>query len=265
MDSIEKLDVKRLPHREAFFNVLTQGHIAEADYSHEKLVHRSFNCQTFGDYLNLYQNSDVVMLAEVFCAFRNISLKWYGLDPVHYISVSKLTLYAGLKPSKIELKLLGNVDDCIWFEIQMRGAMGKRFAKANNHLLPDSYDRSKPISYILALDDVNLYGYAMSKPSPYGEFYWLSLDEIATFNSVAISPDFDIGFELEVDLEIPSSQHERQNDWPMTPEHLTIIYEMLSPYSQQLCTKFNLKNTLPCRKQTPNFFPKKITSLIILI
>ncbi|GIY75230.1 hypothetical protein CDAR_566851 [Caerostris darwini] len=35
---------------------------------------------------------------------------------------------------------------------------------------------------------------------------------------------------LEVDLEIPSSQHERQNDWRMAPEYLTITYEMLSSY-----------------------------------
>ncbi|KAF8774810.1 hypothetical protein HNY73_017323 [Argiope bruennichi] len=117
----------------------------------------------------------------------------------------------------------------------MRGGIclvGKRFAKANNPLLPNSFDSSKPISYILALDAVNLYGYAMSKPLPYGEFYWLTADEVQSFNLDDISPDSDIGYVLEVDLEIPSSQHERQNDWPMAPEHLTITYEMLSPYSK---------------------------------
>ncbi|GBN40293.1 hypothetical protein AVEN_44589-1 [Araneus ventricosus] len=248
MDSPEKLDIKGLPPREAFLNVLNQNHITDADYAHATLVYRAFNCQKFGDYLKLYQNTDVVMLAEVFCSFRNISLKWYALDPVHYLSISELTFDASLKLCKIELKLLGNINDYIWFKSQMRGGIclvGKRFAKANNPLLPKSYDCSKPISYILALDAVNLYGFAMSKPLPYGEFYWLNLNEIENFNLDDITLDSNIGYVLEVDLEILSSQNERQNDWPMAPEHLTITYEMPFPYSKQLCTKFNLKNTLP--------------------
>ncbi|GBM36217.1 hypothetical protein AVEN_97582-1 [Araneus ventricosus] len=224
MDSPEKLDIKGLPSREAFFNVLTQSHITDADYVHATLVYRAFNCQKFGDYLKLYQNSDAVMLAEVFCSFRNISLKWYGLDPVHYLSISELTFDAGVKLCKI--------NDYIWFESQMLGGIclvGKRFATANNPLLPKSYDYSKPISYILSLDVVNLYGFAMSKLLTYGEFYWLNSNEIENFNLDDITPDSNIGYVLEVDLEIPSSQHERQNDWPIAPEHLKITYEMLSP------------------------------------
>ncbi|GIX78057.1 uncharacterized protein CEXT_75111 [Caerostris extrusa] len=137
--------------------------------------------------------------------------------------------------------------------------VGKRFAKSNKPLLPNTYDSSKPISDILALHVVILYGYAMSKPFPYGEFYWLTADEVQRFNSDNIFPDSDIGYVLEVVLEIPSSQHERQNDWPMAPEHLAITYEMLSSHSKQLCTKFNLTNTLTGKKTNTQlfFFPKK--------
>ena len=47
------------------------------------------------------------------------------------------------------------------------------------------------------------------------------------------------------------------NDLPPAPDHLIIKYEMLSDYSKKLCDKFNLKHTLPSRKLTPNFYPKK--------
>ncbi|GIY76941.1 uncharacterized protein CDAR_265131 [Caerostris darwini] len=196
------------------------------------------------------------MVAEVFCSIRNISLKWYGLDPVHCISVSELTFDAGLKLCKIELKLLGNIKDYIWFESQMRGGIclvGKRFAKANKPLSPNTYDSSKPISYIPSLDDVNLYGYA-TKRFPYRKFYWLTADEVQRFNLNNIFPDSDADYVLEGDLEISSSQHERQNDWPMAPEHLKSLMKCFLI----LCTKFNLTNTLTSKKLTLNFFsPKK--------
>ena len=38
----------------------------------------------------------------------------------------------------------------------------KRFSRANNKYLPETYDPSKPSKYIMYLDKNNLYGYAMS-------------------------------------------------------------------------------------------------------
>lgn len=259
MDNIDKLQVKGLPSREAFFNILTQKHITQKEYIHALAVFRAFDCKTFSDYLKLYQNTDVLMLAEVFCAFRNLSLKYYELDPVHYISISELTFDAGLKFCKIELQLLGNINDYIWLESQMRGGIclvGRRYARANNPSLPSIYDPSKPHSYILALDIVNLYGYAMSQFLPYGDFYWLSLEEINNFDVLTIPQNNDKGFILEVDLEIPESEHDRLNDLPLAPEHLKITREMLSPYAEKLCTKFGLQNTFPSKKLAPNFYPK---------
>lgn len=43
---------------------------------------------------------------------------------------------------------------------------------------------------------------------------------------------------------------------PLAPEHLNINYNTLSPYTQELCNRFNLKGTLPCKKFIPNFFEK---------
>ncbi|GFV91485.1 c2H2-type domain-containing protein [Trichonephila clavipes] len=170
MDNSDKLQIKGLPPREAFFNDLTRQHISEKGYMHALAVFHAFECKTLGDYLKLYQNTDVLMLAEVFCVFRNLSLRYYELDPVHYISISELTFDAGLKFYKIELQLFVNINDYIWLESQMRGGIclvSKRYARANNPSLSSIYNTSKPHSYILALDIVNLYGYAMSQFLPF--------------------------------------------------------------------------------------------------
>ncbi|GFT07975.1 c2H2-type domain-containing protein, partial [Nephila pilipes] len=260
LDNLSKLSVTTFPSKAQFFNVLTQTHISDEDYSHAQMVYNTFGCTTMEDYLKLYQYTDVLLLAEVFTNFRKLSLTNYELDPIHYISLSELTFDAGLKHCKIELKLLSHVNDYLFFESHMRGGIclvGKRFAQANNPYIADSYDRSIDHSYILALDCVNLYGYAMSMSLPFDHFAWMTPEEIQTFDIFRTTPDSPQGFILEVDLEIPSALHNEHNDLPMAAEHLNISYDMLSPYSKRLCDHFQLKNTLPAKKLTPNFYPKK--------
>ncbi|KAF8795488.1 hypothetical protein HNY73_003332 [Argiope bruennichi] len=222
LDDISKLDAKTFPSKDKYFNVLTQNRISDDDYSHAKLVYDTFGCARFEDYLKLYQRSNCVLRSEMFANFRKLSLNHYGLDPVHYISLSELTFDAGLKKCKIELQLLSNVNDYLFFENQMRGGIclvGKRYAKANNPYMSDSYDSSVNHSYILALDCVNLYGFAMSMPLPYANFSWMTPDEIQSFDIFGTTPDSPQGYILEVDLEIPTSLHDEHNDLPMVPEH----------------------------------------------
>ena len=213
-----------------------------------------------GDYLKLYQNCDVILLAEVFQEFRRKSLENFELDPVHFITSAQLTFNAGLKMTKVELKLLHNVNDYPWFEKQIRGGicfLTKRYVRANNPLIPALYDSSKPCNYILPLDVVNLYGSVMLSCLPEGNFSWLSKDEISKFNVFNYGMESNVGYFVECDLEYPVEIHDYTNSFPLAPDHLVINYEMLSSYSQKLCDDFNLKQTLPTRKLTPNFFPKR--------
>ena len=53
------------------------------------------------DYHNLYNLSDVLLLADIFEKFSNICMKHYGLDPAWYISAPGLDWDAALKITKI--------------------------------------------------------------------------------------------------------------------------------------------------------------------
>ena len=81
VDSYERFDEIKLPPQESFYSKLTREHISDADYEHGQQVWNAFRCQTLGDYHDIYLRTDVLLLADIFEAFRNTSMQHYGLDP----------------------------------------------------------------------------------------------------------------------------------------------------------------------------------------
>ena len=55
--------------------------ITDVDYRHAKKVFKEFKMSNLGDYLDLYVQSDTLLLADVFKNFRNkcIEMKYMGL------------------------------------------------------------------------------------------------------------------------------------------------------------------------------------------
>ena len=84
MDSWERFAEPKLPPKEAFFSELSDQHISNEEYRHAQRVWEVFNCKNIGDYHDLYNHSDVLLLADVFETFRKTCLRQYGLDPAHY-------------------------------------------------------------------------------------------------------------------------------------------------------------------------------------
>ena len=72
MDSLKKLEETKLPPKEAFYSRLNDGGISDEDYAHDKKVWKMFNMKTLKDYHELYNEVDVLLLADVFENFRNI-------------------------------------------------------------------------------------------------------------------------------------------------------------------------------------------------
>ena len=222
MDSQIKLTEAQLPTKEKFYSSLSGSGISDKDYEHAKNVWQTFGCKTLADYTELYCKSDVLLLADVFENFIDVSLAKYGLDPSHYITSPSLAFDAMLKMTKVELKLLTNPDMYLFFERGVRGGVlmiTKKYAKANNKYMGADYDPTKPSVYLPYLDANNLYGYAMSQPLPVSGFRWLSEKELEEMSDDATKIE---GCTLEVDLEYPEELHDLHNDYPLAPEQAEV-------------------------------------------
>ena len=99
------------------------------------------------DYHNLYNQIDVLLLADVFEIFRNICIKNYKLDPAHYYTAPGLAWEAALKLTGVNLELLSDPDMHLMVENGIRGGVSMishRYGKANNKYMGEKFDPSKP-------------------------------------------------------------------------------------------------------------------------
>ena len=223
LDNLEKLKDTITPPQDAFYSNLSGKGINESCYEHVLNVWKKFNIKTLKDYLKLYNISDVLLLADVFENFRDICLKNYGLDPVHYYTAPGLAWDAMLKVTKINLELLSDVDMLLMVEKGIRGGISiisNRYGKANNKYMKD-FNNSEPSKYLTYLDANNLYGWAMKQKLPTHKFEWMTNKEIENiFNNQIVQVWEKTPCILEVDLEYPEELHDRHNDYPLCPERV---------------------------------------------
>ena len=109
--------------------------------------------KNLGCYHDTYLKTDVLLLADVFEAFRNTCLKNYKLDPAHFYTTPSLSWQSLLKtaaeycehekrhkdcelcPHEFRLELLTDIDMLLMVEKGIRGGITqavKRYTKANN-------------------------------------------------------------------------------------------------------------------------------------
>ena len=224
MDSEEKFNDTKLPPREAFYSKLSGKGITEKDYEHAGNVWNSFKMKTFKEYHELYNITDVLLLADVFENFRDLCLKIYGLDPVYYFTAPQLAWDACLKMTSVKLELLSDEDMLLMFEEGIRGGISiisNRYGEANNKYMRKGFNKNKPSKYLMYLDANNLYGCAMSEKLPTHGFKWLLDREIGKlFNNQVLQVWEKIPCILEVDLEYPENLHDLHNDYPFCPERV---------------------------------------------
>ena len=72
VNCIKRVDEASLSPKEAFYSKLTGEVTTDEDYQHAQTVLREFNIESMKDYYNLYNLSDVLLLADVFENYRNI-------------------------------------------------------------------------------------------------------------------------------------------------------------------------------------------------
>ena len=261
MDSFDRFEEDCLPTKSKFFSSLTEEGIKDEDYDHAKEVWKALGMRNMGDYHDHYMAADVLLLADVFESFRKSCLKNYGLDPCHYFSSPGMAWDAMLNMTGIKLELISDVDKHNFIEKGIRGVtsfIGKSYSKANNRMVSD-FDEEKPTTFITYLDANNLYGWAMSKPLPTGNFEWqskLDLLKLQILISVGVDPiDYVSDTKsliLEVDLEYPDKLHDHHNDFPLAPQSIKIERDWQSDYCRDVREKHNVPTGL---------VPKLVTTL----
>ena len=223
MDSIEKLKDPTPPPQQAFYSKLTGKGINNYKYNHVLNVWKTFKMKSLKEYHEVYNITDVLLLADVFENFRNICLKNYGLDPVYYYTAPGLAWDAMLKITKINLELLSDIDMLLMIEKGIRGGISiisNRYGKANNKYMKN-YNKKKASKYLMYVDANNLYGWAMSRKLPTKSFYWLTDKEIKNLFKVQVKQFWErTPCILEVDLEYPEELHDLHNDYPLCPERV---------------------------------------------
>ena len=90
MDDLEKFDGKSLPKKGDFYNHLNMEDITDADYAHAKRVCKDFEIKHLREYRDLYVQSDILLLTDVFENFRNMCLEIYESDPAKFLSAPGL-------------------------------------------------------------------------------------------------------------------------------------------------------------------------------
>ena len=132
---------------------------------HAKRVCKDLEIKNFGEYHDLYFQSNTLLLDVVFENFRKVCLKVYHLGLAKFLSAPGLPWQAALKRTGVKLELLANIDMLLMVEKGIRGGICHtiyQYAKAYNKYMKD-YDENKESSYLKYWDANNLYGVASHK------------------------------------------------------------------------------------------------------
>ena len=71
--------------------------ISEQDYEHAQKVWEVFSLKNLGEYHDLYLKTNIILLANMFEAFRDTCLEYYQLNPDHFYTLPGLSWQACLK------------------------------------------------------------------------------------------------------------------------------------------------------------------------
>ena len=139
-----------------------------------------------------YLKTDVLLLADVFENFRDMSMNNYNLDPANYLTAPGLAWDAMLLKTGVELELISDLELLNFMEDMKRGGLcfvgSKRHVEANNNGLPDH-----------TWDANNLYGLGMIQHLPYRN---IRFNRDITWDTIRnLPPHAPEGYALRVNFE----------------------------------------------------------------
>ena len=249
LDNFDKLQNTSLPPKEAFYSTLTDSHISQEDYDHAKKVWDLTNCQTLLDYVKLYLNMDVSLLADVYLQWRDTLMSLFDLDCLYYLTLASYAFEAFLYKTQTQLDCISDENLYQLITRNVRGgfcSVGKRHVKAENKDTVPNFPPGQLGTYLLYIDFNSLYPTCMSQNKlPQGDFKELKGAELEQFlkqDLRQIDTRGDIGYYLHIDSHPISPDVAVKTDaFPLCISKLNITQDDLSPYSRHLLESSHTK------------------------
>ncbi|GBB85764.1 hypothetical protein RclHR1_01220060 [Rhizophagus clarus] len=239
------LDIELPPIYE--FHSILKGKISQDDYHHAQKVWKTFRCKNLGEYHDLYLKIDVLSLTDVWTQFRKTCIKYYELDPSHYVSAPSLSWDAMLKKTGVKIELFTDMSMHDFIEKAKKGGISKackRYFKANNSKMGNAFNPSKPTSWISYVDANNLYGWVMSQFLPIGNYQWEASWKYLLKNPamqkkylekiLKTKANASRGYFLNIKSHFSLKTHDYLRDLPPAVENVAVGKDWLNPYNEEL-------------------------------
>ena len=251
-DCIDKLDECSVPRIEAFYSHLSESHISLSDYNHVCEIWNKANCQTLKDYVKIYLELDVSLLADVYLQWRSTLLSAFKLDCLYFLTLASYAIQACYLDTGVKLDAISDPTLYDLINRNIRGgftSVGKRHVKANNKHTNARFNPSQDTSnYLFYCDFNSLYPTCMSTYKvPSGDFVLLNPDKKKEFlnqDLLSIDTQGERGYFIHCKI-CPVDEHViyRTDEFPLILSEKKINASDISPYSKSLLDKMNVKLT----------------------
>ena len=254
IDSFRKYNKTTFPDIKYFDN------IDQKTYEKYRKFYYS-NSNSLGEYSDYYLEKDVRLLSDIMESYRSMLMQKYQTELFSHYSIHSLTWEMLKKWNPVQIKLLDNYKIYSAFQSMMRGGLcdigSTRYVFANNKYMKN-YDPTQESSYICHFDINSMYGHIMRiYPLPYGEFSFLTNEEIRDFNIWDYDINSEYGYILNIDIsEIDIKFHDFYNDLPLFPYKRKIYKKELSEYQKEILEQNN-KHFIATEKLILDFHAKK--------
>ena len=79
--------------------------ITDVDYRHAKRVFKNPGNKNLGDHHDLYVQSDIILLVDVFENFRNMCIKVQELDPAIFFICTRISIASMFKENRSRIRI----------------------------------------------------------------------------------------------------------------------------------------------------------------
>ena len=257
MDDIAKLKETSLPPINEFYSSLTDSNTTTSNYQHAQDVWDKTNCSNLKDYVNVYLNLDVALLADIYLQWRSVLLELFDLDCLYFLTLSPYAIEAMYYKCGVKLDSISDPNLYHMINSNIRGGLcsvDKRHVVANNvHTNPNFDCQSTESNYLLYIGFNSLYPSVMSKfKLPMGDFVKLNEMELNTFKNhdiTNIDTEGNTGYYIYCDIKpVKPDIIEKTDPYPLLISPMNIQDHHISGYSKHLLNEKNLKLPKPNTK-----------------